>query len=328
MTNALQPDTASDSGVLARKHGLRLGIDIGGTKIEGVAIGPDGRTLAHWRTASRQGNEAVLEDVVRVARKLLGLVHQDRGIATVSLGIGIPGLVDSAHGQVKEAVNLSIRRMDLGPQARSALGMPVRVENDVNAAALGASRGLGLPSVAFINLGTGLGASIIRDGRIIHGASGCAGEIGHVPVEPHGFLCKCGQRGCLETVASGSAIQAHWPHATPPLPDMIAKARQGQADAQEALDLAIGGMATAVQIVGVSLDPDAIILGGGVTRTGPALLELVRSELARRGRASGFVKSQDLPDRISLAAPDRRIGAIGAALAGAVDDRDPSKRTQ
>ncbi|KFI38615.1 Sugar kinase, ROK family [Bifidobacterium actinocoloniiforme DSM 22766] len=322
MTEALQ----SSKATATIKPGLRLGIDVGGTKIEGVALDESDRVVAFCRQDSHQGNQSVLEDVVNVTHSLLTQIRQARGTdqaspSTASLGIGIPGLVDSARGLVSEAVNLSIRRMDLGAQAQAALNMPVLVENDVNAAALGASQGLDLPCVVFINLGTGLGSSIIQDGRIMHGATGYAGEIGHIPVDSHSLPCKCGQHGCLETVASGAAIQAHWPQADPPLPDIIEKAKAGQADAREALNTVISGIATAVQIAGATLDPDAIILGGGVTKTGPALLDLVKAELTARGKTSRFVSFLNLPARLRMVGSNQRIGAVGAALAGAAQSR-------
>lgn len=342
---ACRPDSRGQAGLIS------LGIDIGGTKIEGVALDRDRRVLATCRLPSRQGSQAVHDDTVTAARRLMSLAEVGDRRDGITLGLGIPGRIDSLRGTVDDAVNLGIGHMDLGPGVSRTLGIPVQVENDVNIAALGAAcqshsslvgsgeRGRGgddatLPQdmgempqtrslppekervVVFINLGTGLAAGIIRNGSIEHGASGAVGEIGHIPADFHDFPCKCGQTGCLETVASGSAVEAMWPGVSHPLPDMIDKARQGDAHAKESLAIIGHGIAMAVQIVALTVDPSLIILGGGMTKTGQPLLDLVDAELDKSARASHFIASLDLPARIRLAPPDLPIGAIGAALAG------------
>ena len=338
---------------------ISLGIDIGGTKIEGVAIDGDEHLLACRRTPTRQGNQAVHDDTVTLIRHLLDQVGPNQGPVTV--GLGIPGRVDANRGMVDDAVNLGIRHMALGPAVAKTTGLPVRVENDVNVAALGAASQAGdtlmapgttphsqaakdqarhpasepgrdepraLPDqddhiVAFINLGTGLAAGVIRGGRIEHGASGAIGEIGHISVDAHQFPCKCGQRGCLETVASGSAVEALWPGIAHPLPDLIAQASQGNQRAQRVEDIIGHGIALAVQIVALTIDPAIIILGGGMSKTGQPLLDLVTEHLNRSAACSHFIASLNLPDRLRLATADLPIAAIGAALAGrmAADSR-------
>lgn len=346
-TNSVQADPIS------------LGIDIGGTKIEGVAMDGNVHLLACHRIPTREGSQAVHDDTVMLIRHLLDQVGPNQGPVTV--GLGIPGRVDANRGMVDDAVNLGIRHMALGPAVAKTTGLPVRVENDVNIAALGAASQTGdtlmtpgatphsqaardqarrpatepgrdgpraLPdhddhTVAFINLGTGLAAGIISGDRIEHGASGAIGEIGHIPVDAHQFPCKCGQRGCLETVASGSAAQALWPGIAHPLPDLIAQAGQGNQQAQDVLDIIGHGIALAVQIVALTIDPAVIILGGGMSKTGQPLLDLVTEHLNRSAACSHFIASLSLPDRLRLAPADLPIAAIGAALAGrmAADSR-------
>lgn len=338
---------------------ISLGIDIGGTKIEGVAMDGDEHLLACHRIPTRKGNQAVHDDTVTLIRHLLDQVGPNQ--CPVTVGLGIPGRVDANRGMVDDAVNLGIRHMALGPAVAKTTGLPVRVENDVNIAALGAASQAGntlmapgitphsqaardqarrpssepgrdesraLPDqddqvVAFINLGTGLAAGIIRRGRIEHGASGAIGEIGHISVDAHQFPCKCGQCGCLETVASGSAAQALWPGIAHPLPDLIAQASQGNQRAQEVQDIIGHGIALAVQIVALTIDPAVIILGGGMSKTGQPLLDLVTEHLNRSAACSHFIASLSLPDRLRLAPADLPIAAIGAALAGrmAADSR-------
>lgn len=330
---------------------LALGIDIGGTKIEGVALNQHGHILATYRMPSHKGNQAVHNDTVRAVQNLLSQVDKTVGPwapGQTTIGLGIPGRINSRTGAVDDAINLGIDHMDLAQSIEETLGLPVQVENDVNIAALGAAslaevgrtnhspdeadtddysahrgtaEGRSLPPeqdqvTVFINLGTGLAAGIIRNGAIEHGANGVIGEIGHIPVDPHEFHCKCGQSGCLETVASGSAVEALWPGVDHPLPDMIAKARQGDRKAAERLDIIGNGIAQTIQIVALTIDPNAIILGGGLTKTGQPLLDLIRGKLEARAEKSHFIASLDLPDRVRLSSTDKPIAAIGAALAG------------
>ncbi|BDR53972.1 NagC family transcriptional regulator [Bombiscardovia apis] len=296
---------------------MRIGLDIGGTKIEGVAIDAAGHTVASTRKPSRPGNEQVIEDLAQSVRELQAQAGSEYSQEASSLGIGIPGRVDSVSGTVWDAVNLHIRKVELGTELSRELGMPVGIENDVNAAALGAYADSKVPTMVFINLGTGLAAGIIRQGHIDHGASGAIGEIGHIPVELHRFACKCGQQGCLETVASGSALARLWPQANPPLPDIIRRSREGNLQAEQVLSMFAQGVATVIQIVALSIDPNTIVIGGGLTKTGPDLLNVVNTELERQAANSHFIDSLKLPERLSLVPAERAIGAIGAALAGA-----------
>ena len=131
------------------------------------------------------------------------------------IGIGVPGLVDAEAGSVRHAVNLDLDGgwLPLGRELEQLLGHKVVVENDVNAAALGAAALLpaGVPrDLAYLSIGTGLAAGIVLDGRLRRGVHGAAGEIGHIPVDPAGPLCACGQRGCLELTVSGAALSASY----------------------------------------------------------------------------------------------------------------------
>ena len=200
-----------------------VGIDIGGTKIEAVLVDERNTVLNTCRIPARPGAQNVLDDVIGITRRLGG--------EPVAVGVGLPGQVDSVTGVVRDIVNLDIVKLELGREASKALGIPVQVENDVNAAALGAvaliddqvSAG---DTVVFLNFGTGLAAGVVRDGHVERGYSGSYGEIGHIPVDPNKFLCNCGQRGCLETVTSGGSVAKLWP-GQPPLPDLIEKAKAG-----------------------------------------------------------------------------------------------------
>lgn len=290
-----------------------VGVDVGGTKIEGVLTDARGTVLASACVPARPGDEQVVADVVRVVRRL--------GVDPVSIGIGVPGQVDAVTGKVHDIVNLGIIELDLAARVRDEFGATVRVENDVNAAALGAAavcagdiaRG---ESIVFLNFGTGLAAGLVRDGRIEHGACGALGEIGHVPVDPNRLPCACGQRGCLETVASGGAIARLWTtDGRPPMPDLIDRAAAGQPDAIHVLSIVAHGMADVLQIAAQAYDPARILIGGGVAKTGAPLLEIIDRELESRAVTCHFLETIAIPDRLSLVPPELPVGAIGAALA-------------
>ena len=192
---------------------LRVGIDIGGTKTDAVAVASSGEIVQRLRLPTGFGPDAVLETAVAAVTQLAALTGSEiAGFA--SIGIGIPGAVDNGTGRVTHAVNLGLEGLELGAELSRRLGRPVRIDNDVNAAALGAFHLLEKHehlSMAYLNLGTGLAAGIIIDGTVWRGSRGTAGEIGHIPVDPNGPECPCGQRGCLEMLASGSAIARQWP---------------------------------------------------------------------------------------------------------------------
>lgn len=290
-----------------------IGIDVGGTKIEGVLADGSGEVLGSCRVPARPGGEHVVEDVVHVAREL--------SETPLPVGIGIPGQVDSDAGVVRDIVNLDIVELNLADQVGAALGAPVHVENDVNAAALGAAAlcgGQARPgqSIVFLNFGTGLAAGVVRDGRIDHGARGALGEIGHIPVDPNQLPCPCGQRGCLETVASGGAVARLWTtDGRPPMPDLIEHAQEGQAQAAHMLGIVTHAMGDVLQIVAQAYDPARILIGGGMAKTGQPLLDVIADELRRRETTCHFLETIDIPSRLALVPPEAPVGAIGAALA-------------
>lgn len=304
-------------------HACLLGIDIGGTTVGGVAIAvaSDGTVtvLATHERPARPGADALVEDVTAVCQALRG---QLPGLAKPqAIGIGTPGTVDTATGDVRDIANLSIRFVRLGGRIEQRTGLPVCVENDVNAAAVGAAHmlaGADAHVVAFLNLGTGLAAGILRDGRIDHGAHHAVGEIGHIPVEHHRWPCACGQHGCLETAGSGGAVTRLWPYDSPPMPGLLRAAADlhalRHAEAVETKRTVVSAICDAIDVLALSVDPDRIIIGGGMARSGQPLLDALREELDARAEASPFVRALGIPDRLCLAPADLPLGAVGAAL--------------
>ena len=239
----------------------------------------------------------------------------------------MPGVVDAREGVLTHAVNLGVGgdRLPLAARLSRRTGLPVAVENDVNAAAVGASRVLDLDDtdLAYLSIGTGLAAGIVLSGRLHRGARGGAGEIGHVPVDPAGPMCPCGQRGCLEAVASGSAIARAWPVGRHPgRPDanespaaaLFRAAADGDREARRVRAKIADHLAAAVQLLVLTVDVDVVVLGGGVSEVGEQLRLAVADGLSQRGRTSPFLASLDLPARITLAPTGRPTAALGAAL--------------
>lgn len=183
----------------------RLGVDIGGTKTEAVLLDGGGTIVRQIRIPTGFGPDGVVASTLDAISRLEA--------PGVPIGIGTPGTVDPVAGTVSHALNLGVERLELGQRVADAVGYGVRVENDVNAAALGAFHLLGRPgtdSIGYLNLGTGLAAGLVLDGRLWRGSRGAAGEIGHILVDPKGPLDLDGQPGGLEVMASGSGIARQW----------------------------------------------------------------------------------------------------------------------
>lgn len=296
---------------------MRLGIDIGGTKTDAVAVDEGGALAQRVRLATGFGHAAVVETAVAAVSRIGELT----GLSPAgfqSIGVGVPGMVDTVSGHVAHAVNLGLERLELGGMLAGRLGVGVRIENDVKAAALGAYHVLGLSgTMAFLNLGTGMAAGIVVDGRLWRGSTGIAGEIGHIPVDPSGALCGCGQRGCLETVASGSGVARQWTSDDPlPVRALFAAAADGDREAQAIKARLAEGIASAVRVLVLTVDVGTVVIGGGLSHLGERLLGDVHEVLHDWERTSPFLASLDLPARVRLVPEGTPVAALGAALVG------------
>lgn len=291
-----------------------FGLDIGATKTCGIALADDGRVLAELREPTDRGADGVVRTAARVAAHLREATGAEPAGA---IGVGVPGLVDVVEGTVRHAVNLGLDGdpVPLRDLLATALGHEVVLENDVNAAALGSADLLHARDLAFLSIGTGLAAGLVLDGQVRHGRLGAAGEIGHLSVDPSGLLCACGQRGCLETVASGAAVTAAWPSSGRPSAQALFAA--AEAGDPKAVDVRAGfaaGVAAAVRILALAVDPDLVVLGGGVANLGDPLRAVVASALDVQAASSEFLASLALADRVVVTPPGRPVAAIGAAL--------------
>lgn len=321
-------DDVAGPGDERARTGWSVGLDVGGTKTLGVLVAPDGTAGPGLRIPSRRGAEAVAATAAEAVRRLAA----DAGLAPgdlVGVGIGLPGIVDPGTGRVEHAVNLGIETgVPLAEHVSAALGgVPVALENDLNVAALGAAHLLPdpAPDLAFLALGTGVAAGLVLDGRLRRGAGGVAGEIGHLVLVPGGLPCPCGQRGCLEQYASGSALGAAWPdrpdlgrgHAGRPAPvALFAAAAAGDPEALAVRSRFADAVAAAVRVLLLTTDVAHVVIGGGVSELGDPLLDVVRAELDRQAGDSAFLAVMQMAERVTLAPPGVPVGAVGAALVG------------
>ncbi len=294
---------------------LYVGMDIGGTKTAAVVIDAAGRLGAEILLPTAQGNDGVL----RTAEEAIVALAEQTGCAVgdfAAAGIGIPGQVDSEHGVVRYAYNLSVQSLELAALLREHTGVEVAIENDVTAAAVGAAHLMKLDgSVAYINLGTGLSAGIVVDGKPWRGSQGLAGEVGHLAADPRGRLCPCGQRGCLETVASGSALKAYWPAGGEhPGWVLAAAVASGDADAKLAFDLLVEGAASTVRAMGVTIAPETVVIGGGLRKIGAPLIEGIREQLRAWEAESPFLSGFTLSQRLEVLPEGMPAATVGAAL--------------
>ena len=294
---------------------MRIGIDIGGTKIEAVAVDEELDVLATYRRPVRPGPNGVtagaIEAIDELRRSADGRIE--------SIGIGVPGAI--RRGVVHHARNLSIESLDLESAVSEATGACVRVSNDVNAAALGAwaLRGGVSTSFAYLNLGTGMAAGLVLEGRVWEGARGVAGEIGYLSVDPHGPDHVDGLAGTLEGYASGSGVVGQWGVEGATAVDVFRAADAGDARAVAIRDGVYFGAASAVRALALVFGADTVVLGGGLTGLGRALCDRMAVHFDAWSETSPLLASLELGAITHLLDDERPTHAIGAAIMGGRD---------
>lgn len=308
--------------------GPSVGLDIGGTKVFGILVDADARVLHRVRLPTVAGSDGIVDTATRAVERLVEAACVPMS-ALRAVGVGVPGVVDPLTGQVEHAVNIGIEEsVALGSLLHARLGgVPVHVDNDLNAAALGAAHLLELQGgdgsrradLAFLALGTGVATGLVLNGTVRRGANGAAGEIGHIPLVTDGLACACGQRGCLERYASGSALDAAWPSSAgrPAPSELFAAAEAGDLDALRIRGEFACAVAAAVRLLVLTCDVARVVIGGGVSEVGAPLIEAVQAALIEQAACSPFLRSMDLAHRIELAPAGVPLAAIGASLLGA-----------
>jgi glucokinase len=301
---------------------VAIGIDVGGTKLVAATVAADGRVLERLRRQTPAYDEA---ELVGSLRGLVGELG-----ATLPVGVGIAGLV-SADGVVHYGPNIAVRDLDLAGALAAVTDAEVAVVNDASAAALGEQRvgaAQGCRDVVMLTLGTGVGGGLVLRGELLVGTNGFAGELGHIIVEEGGRPCPCGNRGCVEAYAAGTAIGLT---ARERLVDRAVESRLREVDdlsgkavtraalagdgfAQQVLRDAGGWLGVAIASLCNTFDPELLLLGGGAAvETSRWILPAAEEALAQRLIGSGW----RVPPPLELAALGDDAGMVGAALLAA-----------
>lgn len=299
-----------------------VGVDVGGTKIAAGVVTPEGRVLAEARYPTPHSPTKLVETILRAILEVMD--GQDVG----GVCLGVPGLILAQENRVIFSPNLhAIEGIPLKERIGPELGVPLTVENDASAAAWGEFRfgsGSEVDHLVFLTLGTGIGGGVISHGVLLRGAQGSGGELGHVTVHATGPRCACGNRGCLEALASGTAIGRRAREVAVEMPDSalgrIASSRRLLGE--DVTELARKGDRAALSVLeetgtwlGIGLagfvnvfNPEVVAVGGGVMEAGDLILASARREVRLRARPP----SRDLAE-IQVATLGPESGVLGAA---------------
>ena len=309
-----------------------VGVDLGGTNMETALLGEDGHILnkAAVPTLAHEGHDAVIERMAQLIERVV----EGAGIAldqVGGIGIGVPGMLDMEKGLTIFLPNLpgNWPRVPLAPRIQEAVGLPTFLLNDVRSITLGEKTygaGREVDNLVCLAIGTGIGGGVVVGGRLLLGLDGTAGEVGHQIIDPHGPRCGCGNRGCLEALASGPAIASMGVRAVKQgmttrigelcdydlntiTPELIYEAAQeGDAVAKEIYEMAgfyIGiGVANLITI----LSPQMVVIGGGVAQAGELLLVPIRETARQRVHVTPFEKVEIVQAELGTDA-----GMMGAA---------------
>jgi glucokinase len=301
-----------------------IGLDVGGTKVLGVALDGDGAVVAEHRERTPSGGDAVLGAMVATVERLRARVP-----GVVAAGAGVPGLVDRG-GVLRFAPNLpGVVDLPVAAVLAERTGLPVRVDNDATCALWGeheAGAARGGDDVVLVTLGTGIGGGILADGELLRGANGFAGELGHMVVDAGGIECPCGRRGCWERYASGTGL-GRMGRAAAAGPDggrlralaggaegvrgehVTAAAAEGDVAALAVLEQLAAWFALGLANLAAVLDVDTCVVGGGLVEAGATLLDPVRAAVDAQLVGAGHRPKM----AIVPAALGEHAGAIGAA---------------
>jgi glucokinase len=299
-----------------------IGVDVGGTKIAAGIVNPQGEILDEVRYPTPHSSEKLVETIAGAVSEV------GDGSEVGGACLAVPGLILAQENKVVFSPNLrAVEGIPLKDELEPRIGLPLTVENDGNAAAWGEFRfGVGSEAdhLVFVTLGTGIGGGVITHGVLMRGAQGSGGELGHVTIHATGPRCACGNRGCLEALASGTAIGRHAREVATEHPDSglgrVAARRQVLGEdvtelAREGDKVALSVLEEAGTWLGVGLagfvnvfNPEVVAVGGGVMEAGELILEAARREVHLRARPP----SRDLAE-VKVATLGAKSGVLGAA---------------
>ena len=270
----------------AVQRDLVIGVDVGGTSVKAGLFDSDGVEYCRSErpTPRHLGPDAVITTTLDAIVELRAQAPQAARLLAV--GLVVPGVVDTQQGIAVYAANLGWQQLPLRQIVADAVGLPVILDHDVRAAGLAElelGAGQGLQEVLFVALGTGVAAAVITRAQVSAGATGRAGELGHLPVFPEGEWCACGQRGCTETYASAAALSRRYSAASGiadvPAHDVISRAAAGDPLADGIFSDAITALGRALVSYVLLMDPELILIGGGMAAAGAVLLDPLTREV-------------------------------------------------
>jgi glucokinase len=308
-----------------------VGIDVGGTSLKAARVDGGGTVTEHLEEPVRKQTSSELLDQMQAAVRRL---EAQRGPCS-AVGVGLPGIVETGSGRVRNAPNVPVLNgVDVATEVQGRCGRPAFAENDANAAALAEAwmgAGRGASRLLFVTMGTGVGGALVFDGRVWTGASGYAGEIGHIQADPQGVPCGCGSWGCVETIAgvpgwerrareglAGRASMLRDASLLDPAA-IVAAARAGDELAVELVDEAARAVGMGVAAALNLLNLDRVVIGGGVSRAGPFLLDRIVEHARRRTFAHVFAGAS-----FRLAELGTDAGVVGAARVAFLGASQPS----
>jgi glucokinase len=320
----------SGKGMNSMTQKWLVGIDLGGTTIKMAFVTEKGEIVHKWEIPTDLSNsgENITSDIATAIREKLLDVNEPKN-KLIGIGMGAPGPVNMESGLIYEAVNIGWKDYPLKDKLEGATGLLAVIDNDANLAALGEmwkGAGEGAKNVIVVTLGTGIGGGIISNGDIIHGVNGAGGEIGHITSVPeNGVPCNCGKRGCLETIASATGIVRQAMEQVDQHPDsklfqvlqmnqrisskdVFDAARENDSYALQIIDQTAFHLGLAIANLANGVNPEKIVLGGGVSRAGDLILAPVRKYFQKFAFPRVAIGAS-----ISIATRGNDAGVIGGA---------------
>jgi glucokinase len=314
-----------------------LGVDVGGTKVAVGAVSGQQVTELVEHPTDTTGTEALLDGIEQAVREVSSRVGEPRAV-----GIGVPSQIEFATGTVLTSVNIPLMGVPLREELGERLGLAVYVDNDANCAALAEAELLNATDLVMLTLGTGVGGGAVIGGRIFRGAHGLGAELGHFPVEANGPLCPgaCPNRGCLEALVSGTALERDANEVAQDRPesrlgkvlaqqgrvagrDVVAAAQEGDRDAERLFERL--GTYLGVGIAGFvnAFEPEHFVIGGGLSRAADLFFDRAVDEAAARALPALWERVE-----VSLAHGGADAGVIGAGLLAAHESGDTEQVTK
>nr|WP_309100335.1 ROK family glucokinase [Fredinandcohnia onubensis] len=306
-----------------------IGVDIGGTTVKLGLFNLNGVIIEKWDINTNRTNKGhlILRDIWNSINQHL-FSQQITQKEILGIGVGAPGFVDNKKGVVHEAVNIGWKDIDLSTKLSNLSSLPVYVENDANLAALGENwKGAGENNqdIIVITLGTGVGGGIIVNGELLNGSNGTAGEIGHIIIDPNGYPCNCGRKGCLDTIASGNGIVRQALEKIPDYPnsllvdhyqehhsitakDIFDFAAQGDPLSEQIIDYTADVLGSVIANTALITNPSKILIGGGVSKAGEQFINKIKNYFSKY-----TLPRTNEGSEIKIAELGNDAGIIGAA---------------